>query len=129
MGHGDEVVVVDANFTAASLGAGKPVMQLSGANLGRACQAVLSVFPLDTDVAQPVAYMKVSHTNEGYVSAVQENVVNLVAKESGTTGQCEAVERFAFYDRVKTAYAIIQTGEMQPYANFIFKKGVISLSE
>ena len=129
MGHGDEVVVVDANFTAASLGAGKPVMQLSGANLGRACQAVLSVFPLDTDVAQPVAYMKVSHTNEGSVSAVQENVVNLVAKESGTTGQCEAVERFAFYDRVKTAYAIIQTGEMQPYANFIFKKGVISLSE
>ena len=40
--------------------------------------------------------------------------------------QCEAVERFAFYERVKGAYAIVQTGEMQPYANFLFKKGVIS---
>ena len=129
MGHGDEVVVVDANFTAASLGAGKPVLHLSGADLARACRAVLSVFPLDADVPQPVAYMKVSHTDEGYVSKVQENVVNLVVKTGGTTEQCEAVERFAFYDRVKTAYAIIQTSEMQPYANFIFKKGVISLSK
>lgn len=129
MGHGDEVVVVDANFTAASLGVGKPVLHLSGADLGRACQAVLSVFPLDADVSQPVAYMKVSHTDVGYVSAVQENVVNLVVQTGGTTEQCEAVERFAFYDRVKTAYAIIQTSEMQPYANFIFKKGVISLSK
>ena len=129
MGHGDEVVVVDANFTAASLGVGKTVLHLSGADLKRACQAVLSVFPLDADVDQPVAYMKVSHTGEGYVSAVQENVLNSVVQIGGTREQCEAIERFAFYDRVKTAYAIIQTSEMQPYANFIFKKGVITTIE
>lgn len=121
MGHGDEVVVVDANFTAASLGRGKPLLRLPGSGLARACAAVLSVFPLDQAVPRPVAYMQVSDTADGYASAVQRAVMALLPP-----GQCEAVERFAFYERVRKAYAIVQTGEMQPYANFIFKKGVIA---
>ena len=52
--------------------------------------------------------------------------VQIAATGAATPEQCEAVERFAFYERVKGAYAIVQTGEMQPYANFLFKKGVIS---
>ena len=40
--------------------------------------------------------------------------------------QCEATERFAFYERVSRAYAIVQTGELQAWANFLFKKGVIA---
>ena len=54
MGHGDEIVVVDANFTAASLGRGKPVLQLPCAGVVRSCEAVLSLLPLDAAVAQPV---------------------------------------------------------------------------
>lgn len=127
MGHGDEVVVVDANFTAASLGRGKPVIRMAGADLHRACQAVLSVFPLDQAVAQPVAFMKVEHTPDGYASDVQQSVIALAGELAGAAPhQCAPVERFAFYDRVASAYAIVQTGEMAPYANFIFKKGVIS---
>ena len=126
MGHGDEVVVVDANFTATTLGAGKPIIQLAGTDLAQACRAVLSVFPLDIDVPHPVSYMKVSNTEDGFISAVQQNVVNSVTASSNNANACEAVERFAFYERVKTAYAIVQTGEMQPFANFIFKKGVIT---
>jgi L-fucose mutarotase len=127
MGHGDEIVVVDANFTAASLGRGKPIIRLSGVDLHRACAAVLSVFPLDQSVAQPVAYMKVEDTPEGYTSEVQRSVIEL-ADQLGSAGahQCAPVERFSFYERVGRAYAIVQTGETQSYANFIFKKGVIS---
>jgi L-fucose mutarotase len=126
MGHGDEVVLVDANFTAVSLGAGKPVLRLAGVSMARACEAVLSVFPLDEAVPQPVAYMQVSGTAEGYRSALQREVVDsLVARGHADNAQCEAVERFAFYDRVRRAYAIVQTGELQPFANFLFKKGVL----
>jgi L-fucose mutarotase len=126
MGHGDEIVVVDANFTAASLGRGKPVIRMPGIDLRRACEAVLSVFPLDQSVEQPVAYMKVENTPDGYASGVQRAVIALAGElASAAPAQCAAVERFAFYDRVGGAYAIVQTGEAQPYANFIFKKGVI----
>jgi L-fucose mutarotase len=126
MGHGDEVVLVDANFTAMSLGAGKPVLRLAGVGMARACEAVLSVLPLDEAVPQPVAYMQVSGTAEGYRSALQCEVLDgLVARGHAASAQCEAVERFAFYERVKHAYAIVQTGELQPFANFLFKKGVL----
>jgi len=127
MGHGDEIVVADANFTAETLGHGKQLIRLPGIGLHRACQALLSVFPLDAAVAQPVAYMKVCDTPAGYASVLQQSVLDLLAETgSADPAQCEAVERFAFYDRVKKAYAIVQTGEMQPYANFTFKKGVIA---
>ncbi len=56
MGHGDEIVIADANFTAASLGRGKPVIALPGVGTLRAAEAVLSLLPLDAAVAQPVAY-------------------------------------------------------------------------
>jgi L-fucose mutarotase len=127
MGHGDEVVVVDANFTAASLGRGKPIIVLPGVGLQRACAAVLSVFPLDAAVEQPIAFMQVSGQPDGYQSPLQAAVIaSFIQAGAAEAQQCEAVERFAFYERVKSAYAIVQTGEMQPYANFIFKKGVIS---
>lgn len=121
MGHGDEIAVVDANFTAASLGRGKPLIRLAGVDLHRACTAVLSVFPLDQSVARPVAYMKVEDTPDGHTSAAQRAVIALAG-----AARCTPVERFPFYERVSQAYAIVQTGEAQPYANFIFKKGVIS---
>jgi len=120
MGHGDEVVLADANFTAESLAGGQPVLRLPGIGMARACAAVLSVLPLDDAVPRPVAYMQVSGTADGYRSALQREILDPLG------AQCEAVERFAFYDRVRGAYAIVQTGEMQPFANILFKKGVIA---
>lgn len=126
MGHGDEIVLADANFTAESLSSTRPVLRLAGAGMQATCRAVLSVFPLDSDVAQPVAYMKVGDTPDGYRSELQRSVVSRMEQDGvARSAQCEAVERFAFYDRTRRAYAIVQTGEMQGYANFIFKKGVI----
>lgn len=127
MGHGDEIVVADANFTAASLGRGKPVLALPGAGVRRTLEALLSLLPLDEAVAQPVGYMQVSGTAEGYRSALQREVVDVLASHGwAQPAQCQAIERFAFYERVKGAFAIVHTGELQPYANFILKKGVIS---
>jgi L-fucose mutarotase len=71
-------------------------------------------------VPRPVAYMQVSGTADGYRSALQREILDPLG------AQCEAIERFAFYDRVRGAYAIVQTGEMQPFANILFKKGVIA---
>ncbi len=127
MGHGDEIVLADANFTAASLGRGKPVLQLPGVGMQRACAAVLSVLPLDAMVERPVAYMQVGEQPEGYRSAVQREVMgDITGAGMARPEQFEAMERFAFYERVSRAYAIVQTGEMQAWANFLFKKGVIA---
>jgi L-fucose mutarotase len=127
MGHGDEIVLADANFTATSLATGKPLILLPGAGLRAACKAVLSLFPLDQYVTQPIAYMHVGDMPTGYRSALQREIVDDI--ESGglaKAAQCEAMERFAFYERARRAFAIVQTGELEPWGNFIFKKGVIA---
>jgi L-fucose mutarotase len=125
MGHDDALVLADANFTAMSLGAGKPVLRLPGVGMVRALQAVTSLLPLADDVSHPVAYMQVSDTPDGYRSALQREAVALLASAGLPPERVEAVERFAFYDRVKQAYAIVVTGEAQPFGNFILRKGVI----
>lgn len=125
MGHGDAIAVVDANFTATTLGHGKPVIRLPGIGLQRACAAVLSVLPLDLP-GRPVSFMAVSDRPADYRSGLQRELLALCgAAGSVPAAQCEAVERFAFYEQVKQAYAIVQTGELQPYANFLFRKGVL----
>ena len=127
MGHGDEIVLADANFTAAALAAGKPLIRLPGVGMREACAAVLSVLPLDAAVTQPVAYMHVGGTAPNYRSALQREVVAAMeAAGIATAMQCEGMERFAFYDRTRRAFAVVQTGELQAWANFVFKKGVIA---
>ena len=125
MGHDDALVLADANFTAMSIGAGKPVLRLPGAGMARVVSAITAVLPLAADVVHPVAFMQVSDTTLPYLSALQREVVALVSAEMHPNQSAESVERYAFYDRVKRAYAIVVTGELQPFANFILRKGVI----
>lgn len=125
MGHDDAVVLADANFTAMSLGAGKPILRLPGIGMARTVQAVASVLPLAQDVPHPVAYMQVGGTAPGYRSALQRETLAVLAAEGMQDGQAEAVERYAFYERVKKAYAIVVTGELEPWGNFILRKGVL----
>jgi L-fucose mutarotase len=127
MGHGEWVAVVDANFTADFLSHGKPVVRLPGLSLERVSQAVLSVFPLAVDVAQPAAYMQVSGSAEGHRTPAQAAVVDLVVGEGFQASQVEAVERFAFYEKIKAASLIVQTGEGTAFGNAMFCKGVILL--
>jgi L-fucose mutarotase len=125
MGHDDAIVLADANFTAMSLGAGKPVLRVPGAGMARVMQAVVSVLPLAEDVAHPVAYMHVCGQEAGYRSAVQRETLAVLAKHGVRDDQTQAVERFAFYDRARSAYAIVVTGELQPWGNFLLRKGVL----
>lgn len=84
MGHGEWVAVVDANFTAEYLRNGKPLVRLPGLGLARVTQAVLSVFPLAEDVAQPAAYMQVSGSAPHHRTAAQQAVVVSLANSTGS---------------------------------------------
>lgn len=125
MGHGEWVAVVDANFTADFLSSGKPVVRLPGHSLERVSKAVLSVFPLATDVAQPAAYMHACNTPPEHRTPAQQNLANLLAQDGLASDKLEAVERYAFYDKIKGASLIVQSGEATAYGNALFCKGVI----
>ena len=125
MGHGEWVAVVDANFTADWLADGKPVIRLPGHSLPRVARAVLSVFPLATDVGQPAGYMKHAELAPGQTTAAQQAFIEAAGAEGVAPAQVEAIERFAFYERVKAASLIVQSGEATAYGNAILCKGVI----
>lgn len=126
MGHGEWVAVVDANFTARHLAQNRiPVVHLPGNSLQRVCQAVLSVLPLAQDVPHGAAYMQVAGSAPGHRTAAQEAVIAEVCAQGHAPSGIEAVERFAFYERVKAASLIVQTGETTAYGNVLFCKAVI----
>jgi L-fucose mutarotase len=125
MGHDEALLLADANFTALSLGAGKPVLRLPGASMAQVVKAISALLPLAADVTHPVAFMQVSGTQPPYLSALQREVLDLLDSSLLPGQQAESVERYAFYERVRGACAIVVTGELQPFGNFILRKGVI----
>ncbi len=122
MGHGDEIVLADANFPAASHA--QRLVRCDGHGIPELLDAVLELFPLDPYVEKPVALMQVvpGDPAETPIWATYEAIVR---KRTELQAPFEEVERFAFYDRAKKAYAIVATGEQALYANVILKKGVI----
>jgi L-fucose mutarotase len=101
------------------------VVRLPGNSLARVSQAVLSVIPLADDVAQPAAYMRVCHQPDTHRTAAHQAVVDCLGKEGVPEQRVEGVERFAFYDKIKGASLIVQSGEATAYGNAMFCKGVI----
>jgi L-fucose mutarotase len=126
MGHGDEVVICDANFPADSVARrtvrGK-ALRMDGVNAPRAVRAVLSVLPLDTFVDDPASRMEVVG-DASALPAVQREAQREVDDAEGRSVPFASVERFAFYERAKRAYCVIATGEARGYGCFIFTKGV-----
>ena len=127
MGHGDEIAVVDTNFPAASVAmstvVGEPIL-MAGVPAARAVEAILSVMPLDTFVPDPAARMEVVG-DPNAIPPVQREVQQAVDRAAGKHVLLQGVERFAFYERAKNAFAIVPTGERRFYGCFIFKKGVV----
>jgi L-fucose mutarotase len=119
MGHGDEVVIADANFPAASVA--RRLVRLPGSTATDVLDAVLSVLPLDDFVDRPAAAMDAP----GERPAIYPAFEAALARAEGRPLELEPVDRFAFYDRAKAAYAVIATGERRLYANIILKKGVL----
>ena len=125
MGHDDALVLADANFTATRIAAGKPMLRLPGTAMLSAVQAINALLPLAADVDHPVAFMQVSGTQSPYRSELQRNVLDSLAPGLLPGQSAESLERFAFYERARAAYAIVVTGELQPFGNFILRKGAI----
>lgn len=125
MGHDDCLVLGDANFTAMRYAKDKAVIRLPGISMARAVKAVTSVLPLVADEVHPVGYMQVSDMPVGYRSAMQREVLADLEPQLQAGQRAQAIERFAFYERARHAFAIVLTGEMQPFGNFLLRKGVI----
>ncbi len=122
MGHGDEIVIGDANFPAATMG--KRCVRCDGHAVTDILDAILRLLPLDTFVEAPVTLMSVVPGTLAEDPPIWQDVRSIVEKhEPGT--KIAFLERFAFYDRSKEAFATVQTGETALYACVILKKGVI----
>jgi len=122
MGHGDEIVLADGNFPAASHA--QRLIRSDGHNIPDLLEAILTFLPLDRYVEQPIALMDVV-PGDNVNPTIWNEYYNIVNKENIQDVSFEKMERFEFYQRAKSAYAIVATSEKALYANIILKKGVI----
>ncbi len=121
MGHGDEIVIGDGNFPAASNA--KRLIRCDGHGVPELLDAILQLFPLDTYVESPVMLMQVT-PGDDVDPVIWKDYRKIVDKHQDNV-KFEEIERFAFYERARDAYAIVATGESALYANVILKKGVV----
>ena len=127
MGHGDELVVCDANFPADSIARATALgrlLRIDGANAPRAIRAILSVLPLDTFVESPAMRMEVVG-EPSTIPTVQREAQDEVDAAEGRPVPFASIERHAFYARARKAYCVIATGETRGYGCFVFAKGVL----
>ena len=122
MGHGDEIVIGDANFPSASYG--QRVVRADGIGGEALLSAILEMLPLDTYADSNLMLMALTPSDEGKVVPVIWDKYKAIAAKDGNE-KIQMLERFEFYDRAKKAYAVIASGEEAIYANVIIKKGVI----
>ncbi|MCV6825348.1 MULTISPECIES: RbsD/FucU family protein [Halocynthiibacter] len=125
MGHGDEIVIADANFPSDS--STDRLVRLDGVAAPDVVEAVLSIMPLDNFVDDPARSMQIVGKPDEIPPVVQE-YQEIINKTADFPAQIKTVERFAFYEEAKKAYAIVQTGELRIYGNLILKKGVVAPS-
>ncbi len=127
MGHGDVLILADTNFPADSVAratvTGK-VLRMDNLTSAQAARAILSVYPLDTFVDDFAGRMEVVG-NAGEIPAVQAEVQAEIDHAEGRVRPMQSLERFAFYDMARSAYAVVQTGERRFYGCFFLRKGVI----
>ena len=125
MGHGDDLIIADTNFPSDSVARQTVYGRLIriDASAEDVVQAVLSVMPIDEFVDDAAARMEVVDEPKTILPVMGE-VQDKVSAVNGPNPML-SIERFAFYDRAKKAYAVVQTGERRFYGCFAFRKGVI----
>ncbi|HEV3163240.1 MAG TPA: RbsD/FucU domain-containing protein [Isosphaeraceae bacterium] len=123
MGHGDELVLADANFPSVAIA--HRLVRADGHSVPVLLKAILELFPLDTFVESPAAVMaRVDEPNKP--APIWTEFQKLLDSVDGKHISVESVERFAFYDRARKAFGVVATGETALYGNLILKKGVIA---
>ena len=127
MGHGDDLIIADTNFpsdsTARQTRLGS-LLRIDNVTAAEAAAAILSVYPLDTFVDDAAARMEIVGKPDE-IPPVQKEVQKEIDKAEGKAWPMISVERYAFYERAKKAYCVIQTGERRFYGCFAFRKGVV----
>ena len=122
MGHGDDIVIADANFPGASMG--KRLVRLDGIPATEVVEAVLTNMPLDDFVTDSARTMEVvGNTND--IPPIVVEFQQIIDKIADSETKIVPVERFAFYELAKEAFVVVQTGETRLYGNIILKKGVV----
>ena len=123
MGHGDEIVIADGNFPGARIN--KNCIRCDGHGTKELLEAILKLFPLDT-YEKPV-YVMEKVFGDDVETPILDEYAGII--KPYTNERIESIERFSFYERSKSAYAVIMSGESALYANIILKKGVVKNDE
>ena len=125
MGHGDTIVIADGYFPAASVAKNSILIRMDGHGVPEILEAVLKLMPLDQYEKKPVTLMERCAGDNADISIWEK--YKKIVKEADPRGEklIGTLERFAFYDEAKKAYAVIATSETSQYANVILKKGCV----
>jgi L-fucose mutarotase len=121
MGHGDEIVIADGSFPAATVA--RRLVRIDGAGLRRVLRAVLALLPLDDSEPDPVIGMQVIGDPERWMPMHQE-IAQAVAQVAPNV-ETKLIDRHAFYRRAAEAFAVVATGEIGFYGNVLLRKGTI----
>jgi L-fucose mutarotase len=122
MGHGDDLVISDANFPATTMG--RRLVRMDGVLAPRVLVAVLSVMPLDDFVGEPCGRIEVVGEPDA-VPEVCKEFQEIIDRAEGGRFKLAKIERFAFYERARQAFAVVQTGETRLYGCVLLKMGVV----
>jgi L-fucose mutarotase len=124
MGHGDEIVLADAHFPGETFNS--RVLRADGLKIADLLGAILPLFELDAYVPYPLAMMA-AVSGDALDPQVEIRYLESIHKTNPAVPPIERIERFAFYERAKSAFAVVMTGETAKYGNIILKKGVTPL--
>ncbi len=125
MGHGDEIVLADAHFPGNTFN--ENVIRADGLLIPDLVDAILPLFELDPYVDTPLAMMDVV-AGDTLDPTVEASYRVPIDKHAAGTPAIARVERFAFYDRAREAFAVVMTGDTAKYGNLILKKGVTPIA-
>jgi L-fucose mutarotase len=121
MGHGDEIVLADAHFPGETMNS--RVLRADGLRIAPLLDAVLPLFELDAYVDDPLVMMA-AVTGDALDPSVEAAYLEPIRRHAPGAPAIARIDRFAFYDRAKEAFAVVMTGELAKYGNILLKKGV-----
>ena len=130
MGHGDELVIADANFPADTYA--KRLVRCSGINGAQLLEAILPLLPLDSYTDRQAFVMDLTDGDKGKGMAIPEvwaDYRRIIGENCEFFNDLDKIERHAFYERTKNAYAVFQTSEHRQYGNLLLVKGVVKVEK
>ncbi|MEM9399373.1 MAG: L-fucose mutarotase [Verrucomicrobiota bacterium] len=126
MGHGDEIVLADVHFPGESLN--RKVVRADGIRMANLLNAILPLFELDSYVPNPL-FMMLAEAGDSLDLELESSYRSVIDNHCRNSSPIERIDRSAFYDRTRQAFAVVMTGETSQYGNIILKKGVTPLEQ